>query len=114
MKNQRCEVRDVALAWLVLLTDQDLSDYGMEKAKRELETVQKNRRLYFNYAAVGFDSQEKRDAALKKWEAYVAEHPLPPAPEPEDRVDHDDAQPGPRAACRRPRRRTTKRSWPPG
>jgi outer membrane protein assembly factor BamB len=79
-RQQSCEVRDVALAWLVHLSGQDFAAYGLESASREFDNMQKNRRLYLNYQAMGYPDAEKREEALKKWRDYVAANPLPVMP----------------------------------
>lgn len=63
-----CEVRDVALATLVHLTKQDHKDYGFTH-------LQKNSQMLFNANTVGFPNAEARKEALRKWNAWSAEHP---------------------------------------
>jgi outer membrane protein assembly factor BamB len=78
------EVRDVALVWLVAIADQDLAQYGMPEAKNYVENARKNPGMFGGHGAFGFWEQEKREAALKKWEAWVRAHPLPEPPAPPD------------------------------
>lgn len=80
-KNVTVQVRDVALAWLIYLTDQDHEAYGMPDAKREFENVKRNQHFMPNYPMLGFADQAQRDAALEKWAQYVKSHPLPEVPE---------------------------------
>jgi hypothetical protein len=76
----RTQVRDVALRWLVELTGKDHADYGRPEAKQEFERIAKTKGYHGNFYQLGFESDEDREAALKKWAEYVAEHPLPEAP----------------------------------
>jgi HEAT repeat protein len=59
------QMRDVALAALVHLSKQDLKAFGFEKAQTNPTTVVAMHTL-------GFETEEKRDAALKKWMEYRA------------------------------------------
>jgi hypothetical protein len=61
----RCEVRDVALATLVHLSQQDFKQYG-------LVHLQKNAQTLFNINSVGFASEQLRSEALRKWKAWSA------------------------------------------
>lgn len=80
-KQVNVQVRDVALAWLIHITDQDHAQYGMNEAKKDFEQVKKNPKHYQpNFVQLGFPDDAKRDEALKKWKAYVADHPLPKLP----------------------------------
>ena len=94
------QIRDVALAWLIHLTEQDHAQYGMDGAKNDFEQVKKNAKHYQpNYVQMGFPDDAKREEALKKWKAYVADHPLPKLPElppPADPPKPVVAQPAPR------------------
>jgi hypothetical protein len=76
------QIRDVALAWLIHLTDQDHAAYQMPKAKANFKTMRDNANSGYipAYTDQGFSSDEKREAALKMWKDYVAAHPLPPLP----------------------------------
>ena len=81
-KTVKVQIRDVALGWLIHLTDQDHAQYGMDGAKNDFEQVKKNAKHYQpNYVQMGFPDDAKREEAIKKWKAYVAEHPLPKLPE---------------------------------
>lgn len=62
------QLRDVALASLVLLSKQNLKDYGFEKAQLNPSTV-------LAVHTLGFETEEKRTAALKKWQEFRAKKP---------------------------------------
>jgi len=79
-KRSRTEIRDVALAWLIHLTGQDHAAYGQEMARADYVEVRRNPGFTGNIGVYGFSDPAKRDAALEKWKAYVAEHPLPALP----------------------------------
>ncbi len=78
--DRQTQVRDVALAWLIALTEQEFADYGWEQAGRQFKQLIKSRQLYVNHAEFAFANDEARQAALKRWRDYAAAHPLPPAP----------------------------------
>lgn len=78
--DRQTQVRDVALAWLIALTEQDFADYGWEQAGRQFKQLIKSRQLYVNHAEFAFANDEARQAALKRWRDYAAAHPLPPEP----------------------------------
>lgn len=59
------QMRDVALAGLVHLSKQNLKDFGFEKAEINPTTI-------FTVHTLGFESEEKRAAALKKWQDFRA------------------------------------------
>jgi hypothetical protein len=64
----KTEVRDVALAVAVHLTGQTPGDYGFQRA-------QAHPALLYNVHSLGFQENERREAALKKWSTWAAEHP---------------------------------------
>lgn len=64
----RCEVRDVALATLVHLTQQDFKHYGFAHLQRNAQTL-------FNTNSVGFATDEARATALRKWKAWSMAQP---------------------------------------
>jgi len=64
------EVRDIVLAMLIHLTGQKLEDYGYKHARPDTRTI-------FNRYSLLFLSDEERNAALSKWKAWRAKHPLP-------------------------------------
>lgn len=66
-KQLSCEVRDVALATLVHLTNQDHKAYGFDH-------LQKNSQMLFNANTLGFPNPEARTEAIRKWKAWSAEH----------------------------------------
>lgn len=57
------QMRDVALAGLVYLTKQNLKDYGFDKAELNPTTL-------FSIHLLGFETEEKRAAALKRWQDF--------------------------------------------
>lgn len=82
-------VCDIALTWLVHLTGQDHAQYGHPDAKQEFERMSKIVGYQPNFIQMGYEKDEVRAAALKKWREYVADHPLPDLP---DQTKSDDAQ----------------------
>jgi outer membrane protein assembly factor BamB len=76
------QIRDVALAWLIHLTDQDHAAYQMPKAKANFKTMRDSPASGYipSYTDQGFTGDESREAALKLWKDYAAAHPLPPLP----------------------------------
>jgi hypothetical protein len=74
------EVRDVALGWLVYLTDQDHAAYNLTSAKAMFARLKGNPASYsVSYSYMRFSDEQQRKAAFAKWKAWVAEHPLPEA-----------------------------------
>jgi len=71
------ELRDVALAWLIHLTKQDLASYGLKNAKAAFDRFDKNPRSSVSVSSLGFESTDARDAGFKKWNEWLAEHPFP-------------------------------------
>lgn len=61
----RCELRDVALATLVHLTQQDFKQYGFAHLERNPQTL-------FNTNSIGFATEEARAAAIRKWKLWSA------------------------------------------
>jgi hypothetical protein len=64
------QIRDVALAVLVHLTGQHLRDYGYLQ-------VQPHPLTLFQVGSLAFNDAARREAALKKWSQWRAEHPQP-------------------------------------
>jgi hypothetical protein len=64
------QIRDVALAVLVHLTGQHLRDYGYLQAQPNPQTL-------FQVGTLAFKDASAREAALKKWGQWRAEHPDP-------------------------------------
>ena len=62
------EIRDVALAVLLQLTEQDLQDYGYRAARRHVRNLFSPETLYFA-------SDDERTAALEKWRQWRAGRP---------------------------------------
>jgi len=62
------QVRDVALAALLHLTGQNLTEYGFGSAEPYGQDA-------FQMGAIGFADAKLRDAALAKWAKWRAEHP---------------------------------------
>ncbi len=74
------QVRDVALAWLVHLTRQDLAPYGLAGAESWFQNVARNRSVMFRFTDFGHDDPAEREAALTKWVEWLAANPLPSPP----------------------------------
>ena len=67
------QVRDVALAVMVHLTEQQYADYGFTRIEEQPEYL-------FNPGTIGFGEETQRTAALEKWRAWMAERePAVPA-----------------------------------
>jgi hypothetical protein len=62
------QIRDLALAILLQLTNQDLRDYGYLSTQPYGPTV-------FQVGALAFPDSRAREVAFKKWAAWRAEHP---------------------------------------
>lgn len=62
------QVRDVALAAMLHMTGQNLHEYGYHSVQEFGPTV-------FQLGTLAFGDAETRDAALKKWARWRAEHP---------------------------------------
>lgn len=80
-------VRDVAAAWLVKLTDQNLNDYGLAAAKNWFNSVRSNPAMCFSVTNIRFEKEEDRQPCLDKLRAWLADNPLgtvdlEPAPKP--------------------------------
>ncbi|MCS7305768.1 MAG: PQQ-binding-like beta-propeller repeat protein [Thermoguttaceae bacterium] len=80
-KQVSVEVRDVALAWLVHLTDQKHVDYWMPEAAQEFERLRQIQQYFPNFAAFRYSEGANREEAIKKFKTWLAEHPLPKSPE---------------------------------
>ena len=82
------QVRDIALAALLHLTEQDLKKYGFTR-------VQRNPQYLFLPHTVGFESAAARQTAHEKWQAWRADHtdelgPVVSEAERPDDASHDD------------------------
>ena len=75
------QMRDVALVWLIQLTGQSHADYGFPDAKGAVDRAIKSNRPSAASSSFTFVDDAAREKALKKWNAYLAEHPLPEPPE---------------------------------
>lgn len=103
-------VRDVVLALLVDLTGQEFPPYGFSQAKNWFDIVKRQKQnrgnLVFNFGNFFPDKGVDRAAMLKKWETWVAEHPLPEIPAPPKYIEEFRAQalarPAPPAAGAKP------------
>jgi len=73
------QIRDIALAWLVYVTEQDFEQYGLRQAKTAFEQIRKNPQHNLPIQSLSLDEQS-REKALARWAAYAAENPLPPLP----------------------------------
>lgn len=72
--NINTQVRDVALAALVHMTKQDHKQYGFDR-------IQMTQPYVFNPHTAGFEKEDKRTAALKKWDDYKAAQAVPKKPD---------------------------------
>jgi hypothetical protein len=62
------QMRDIALAAMLHMTGQNLYEYGYHYVQEYTPTV-------FQVGTLGFEDDEARAAALKKWARWRAEHP---------------------------------------
>lgn len=79
-KRREIQVRDVALGWMVHLTQQKLADYGLDQASRWFDTLKRSPTASFNTSYFVFETDEAREAALSKWTEWSKTHPLPQIP----------------------------------
>ncbi|HEV7282130.1 MAG TPA: hypothetical protein VGN57_18145 [Pirellulaceae bacterium] len=75
------QIRDVALGWLLYLTDQDPKTYGYSQLNAVFERVETDPSNVHSASNFWFADSAARDAAFVKWEAWLARNPLPPPPE---------------------------------
>lgn len=80
-KRFEIQVRDVALAWLIFLAEQDHGKFDFASAKKWFDSFKKTKMPPLNYAHFVWDKPEDRDRAIEKWNAWQKEHPLAAAPE---------------------------------
>jgi hypothetical protein len=67
------QVRDVALAMMVLLSGQDIHSYDFPYLKVLRPQIQQNpKAFYYSYHYLGFSDDAGRNAAQKKWKDWVA------------------------------------------
>lgn len=78
----RCEVRDVALVWLIRLTGQSHDEYSLADARTYCEAWEKMQPKDFDglQTGIALTAAQRRDAK-KKWQEYVSKNALPPLPE---------------------------------
>ncbi len=79
--NRGIEVRDVALAWLVQATGQDIEAYGQSPARSPFQTRGQKPGVVFNFSQFGYEKPEHRSEALAKWAEWMEANPLPPPSE---------------------------------
>lgn len=72
------QMRDVALGWLLYLTEQDPKTYGYAQLDAVFERVKTDPANVHSASNFWFASAADRAAALAKWEAWLAQNPLPP------------------------------------
>ena len=100
------EVRDVALAWLVHLTGQDLEAYGQSTARNWFRSLAQNPAMMFNFSQFGYVDAERRTEALEQWSEWLEANPLPTAPDVREALVADrpagQAEPVPPPAAPRP------------
>lgn len=75
------QMRDVALGWLLFLTEQDPKTYGYAQLEAVFERVETDPANVHSASNFWFASAADRDAALAKWNAWLAQNPLPPPAE---------------------------------
>lgn len=75
------QVRDVALGWLLYLTEQDPKAYGYLQLNAVFERVKTDPSNVHSASNFWFASPADREAAFAKWEAWLAQNPLPPPPD---------------------------------
>ncbi len=75
------QVRDAALAWLVYVTEQELGQYDLERAKSWFERLEKYPQQAFYFRVFGYANAEARDKAFGKLQEYLDESPLGEAAE---------------------------------
>lgn len=82
-KNVRMQIqmRDVALGWALFLTEQDPKAYGYTQLDAVFERARTDPAHVHSASNFWFASPADRDAALAKWEAWLAQNPLPPPPD---------------------------------
>lgn len=97
-KTHVIQTRDVALAWLVHLTEQAHDDYGFSNAKAEFDRLKQNQHYYVNFGAFNYKDGASREASIKKFKEWLSAHPLPKAPEP-PKPDPDPAASKPAEAA---------------
>jgi HEAT repeat protein len=61
--NYETQIRDVALAALVIMKKQDPKKFGFDR-------IQQNPTSVFSTSTVGFENDEKRNKALAKWKEF--------------------------------------------
>ena len=84
------QVRDSALATVIILTKQDLKAYFTERPNVSNPDVQQ---IFFNPKVIGFTDEEKRAATHKKWAEYKAKQPQPDGAPPAPKNDAPAAEP---------------------
>jgi len=62
------QIRDVALAALLHLNNQDVKEYGFSQARRNPETL-------YALNTLGFSNDSERTQAIAKWRKWKSEHP---------------------------------------
>ena len=77
----KTELRDVALAWLIQLTEQNHKDYGFPNAHAAFQSIKKNPTSIVSVYQINFDSAAQRTTAFEKWNKWAQSHPLPSLPE---------------------------------
>jgi outer membrane protein assembly factor BamB len=91
-KRMQIQIQDIALVWLVWSTGQEPAPYGFPRAKTYLDRLKSNPTNVTSTSYFYFDSEEKRQAGLKKWAEWVAKNPLPELPA--DAITKPTKEPG--------------------
>jgi hypothetical protein len=72
------QIRDVALGWLLYLTEQNPKTYGYAQLEAVFERTKTDPANVHSASNFWFASDADREAALAKWAAWLAQNPLPP------------------------------------
>ncbi len=110
------QLRDVAAAWLIKVTGQELKDYGLERAETWFRSIERNPAACFTPKDVWFDGNQARQAGLEKLRAWLEAHPpaeisLEPAPptQPAPKIEVAAQAPSPAKGSNRPNAQPTVR-----
>jgi len=112
-KRQATNVQDVAAAWLVRITEQNLDDYGLKDAKKWFDSVRSNPAVCFSVSSIRFAKEEDRQPCLDKLRAWLADNPLATVDlEPAPKAGAVKAQPGNVALVKPPEPEKKERDEP--
>lgn len=86
------QVRDVALGWLVHLTDQQHKAYFMPQAEAAFQRAKSNPRYTVSYSYMYYQQPEDREKALAKWKDWIKDHPLKKSSSDDAEVEESTAE----------------------